>query len=325
MNTPTPIDPDELRARLAQAVEPVKPAPDALVQIRAGVRRRRRLQWTLGSGAGAIAAAGAAAAVIGIGSLGHPTAAPRTVAPGASETLSVTPTPVAPSSAALPSATPPTGAAPVVTSATHSSATTASVSSTPVGRLSAPVAHDVDGDGRPDTATTVFAPGADAHLVLHLASGTVTGPTLSLVKAFGSGVTTLTDVNGDGRSEIMVKGVGATGTPYYLFQYLNGALVQVPSLTGAPTDTVLFSGGGGGGGGDFGCVAGRLAVTHYGVEAKTASAAPNDRRYDVTVQTLTLVDGHLVVASQKVSTGTTQAQMAAVIAEHSHNRCGAAL
>lgn len=324
----TPVDPDKLRTRLTQAVDPIKPSPDALVQIRSGVRRRRRLQWT-SSGAGIVAVAGAAAAVIGLGSLGHPTAVPRTAQPGYSPSAGTSPTTTSPATTTQPSA----AASPSLAAGTPGAAvTTSSVAATSAATSAAatkpgdhPVAHDVDGDGMPDTAETVFAPGIKAHLVLHLASGPVTGPTFRLSSLDGSGATTLTDVNGDGRAEILVKAIGGTGTPYFLFQYVDGALVLVPSLVGAPSDPPLFSGGGGVGEGHrFDCVAGHIENAGYEAESSTINGALSDRRFDFTVERLTLVDGHLHAQSSQQH-GLTLQQAQSQLAQHPDGRCGAPL
>ncbi|MDX6256284.1 MAG: hypothetical protein QOJ11_2618 [Frankiales bacterium] len=338
MNTPTPVDPDKLRARLTHAVAPVKPSPDALIQIKAGVRRRRRLQWSIGSGAGVLAVAGAAAAVIAVGSLGHPSAAPRTVEPGYAPTVTattvsppvttttprVTSAPVT-SAPATATGSPTSGVAPVgpalSVTATSAPVTSSPVTTTAKGPL-APVAHDVDGDGMPDTATTQFS-GGTARVVVHLAGKAVSSGAFPMGNAYGSGVVTLVDVNGDGRAELLVKAVAATGTPYYLFQYLNGALVRAPSLTGSSTDPVLFSGGGNGAGGDFGCIAGHIESTQYRVEPSTVPGALNARRYQTTVSTLTLTNGQVTGSHTSTAQGLTQQQVGTFLTQHAHDRCGA--
>ena len=189
MNTPNPVDPDKLRARLTQAVEPVKPSPDALVRIKAGGRKRRRLQWSIGSGAGVLAIAGAAAAVVAVSSIGHPSALHRTTQPGYSPTATATTTAPVPST--VPTAT--VNAAPT-TAATTTSQPSSSVEATPAGTTTppgtvtttpgkpasvtstsvatAPVPHDVDGDGKADTAV-VQRTGSKVQLVVQLAGRTV--------------------------------------------------------------------------------------------------------------------------------------------------------
>ena len=104
------------------------------------------------------------------------------------------------------------------------------------------VADDVDHDGTPDTAV-VERSGTQATVVVHLAGRTVTSAPFNLGLGATAGGVSFVSVNRDGRSEILISGLGASAEPYYLFQYANGAVTQVPAPAGMQ-EPWLVSGGG---------------------------------------------------------------------------------
>lgn len=310
MNTPSPVDPEKLRARLSQAVEPIKPSPDALVQIKAGVRRRQRWAWGIGSGAGLLVA-GAAAAVIAVGSLGHPSAAPRTVAPGYSPTVSTTPTtsptshpavaaPASPRPSvtrgllpSLPVAAAQPATAGVVT--TQVRATTKAVATItgkgtsatpPAGSAVTPTStgtlqpgqHDLDHDGKADVVRTEFLDSKTARLVMTTAGRTLHSAPFPLFQGLGAGSITYIQISGSaGRSEVLVKDPGADHISYRLYQYAGGLLQAVPTPSDAPQ--WIVTGGGSAAPMSFGCPGGALTVNVARPTSMQKYLAGTDKTY----------------------------------------------
>lgn len=350
MNPPTPVDPDKLRARLTQAVAPVTPSPDALFQIKAGARRRRRLRWGIGSGAGVVALAAGTAAIIGVASLAQPDASPRTVQPGYSPTSAPT-TSVAPApsvtaqpsrsdspshAAAAPIAaqsslrptpstsvggtTTPSAAASSAptTTATVNSAAVTSAAVTPAAVVS--VADDVDHDGTPDTAV-VERSGTQATVVVHLAGRTVTSAPFDLGLGATAGRVTFASVNRDGRSEMLISGLGASAEPYYLFQYANGRITQVPAPAGQQ-EPWLVSGGGMNVDLVFGCTASGLVLSHA-MPKSLADYNMNTASYVYNSATYRFQGDVLVKVAASSRTGLFRTQALALADAQPGDRCGA--
>ena len=355
MNTPTPIDPDVLRSLLTQAVEPVTPSPDALREIRTGIRQRK-LRLSFGTGAGALLiTGGAVAAVIALGSAGSPQASSVTLQPGQTTTgtaaRTTAPTTTAPTTTAPARTTPPAvpvltvgpagsvsaavvtgvpnlGGPAIVTGST--SATSSAVTSTPVSPPpTAPlvVANDVDGDGTADSATISYAGNGTARLLLHSGAGKVVasapfskaGPVKGTTPAV-----TFADVNGDGRDELMVYAGGASANAYELFQYAGGQLLHVAAAGGWP-DPFLVSGGGSHAGLSFGCSQGILVLSKYGPTDILHFVGGPTQTYDFKTARFSVTNGQAHLLSSSSQSKLKQADADALLSAQSANRCGAPL
>lgn len=327
MNPPTPVDPDKLRARLSQAVEPVNPSPDALIRIKAGARRRRRIRWSLGSGAGVLALAGATAAVIGVASLGHLDAAPRPVQPGYSPaSVATTPSPPAPRVTVRPTAEEVPSVAAVTSVAAHPSlavtpsASAATRPSAAASSAAVSVADDVDHDGKPDTAT-LERTGTQAKVVVHLAGRTVTSAPFNLGLGAAAGRVSFVSVDRDGRSEILISGLGASAEPYYLFQYANGEVTEVPAPAGL-SEPWLVWGGGQNVNLTFGCTSSGLVLSTAGPKSLT-DYNMNTASYVYSSATYRLQGDVLVKVAASSRTGLMRTEALALAAAQPSNRCGA--
>lgn len=347
MNTPTPIDPEDLRRLLARAVEPVQPSPDALREIRTGIRKRR-LRLSFGTGAGALLlTGGAVAAAVAIGSPGTPqatatlepgqttsttapeSAAPTTTAPAPTTTPAAPIRRLVPAISAGPSAATgvPDLGGPTLDTAAVTSTSGSVITSTPASSPAAPpavVAHDVDGDGKADTAVTQFIDAKTARLVVHLARRTVTSAPFALLQGMGAGGITFASIGSDGRSEMLVKYAAADGTGDLLFQYAHGQIVEVPAPAGFQ-EPWLYTGGGGSVQLGFACTAGGLVVSSASPTSMTNFLSGKDKSYSFATTTFQLQGDNLVKTSSHTQTNLTSKTAFALAAAAPGNRCGAAM
>ena len=151
-------------------------------------------------------------------------------------------------------------------------------------------ALDVDGDGRPDTASTRFVDKHTARVVVHLATGkSLTSKAFPLYQQAGAGKVFAADVNGDHRSELLVSDPGADGIGYDLFAYVGSSLVAVP----VPKGNGLYIGGGMYYDSSFGCAGGRLVQVKERPDLKSTAHLPADPRFLVTTTTYALTGGVL--------------------------------
>jgi hypothetical protein len=252
---------------------------------------QRRRTWA--AGAGILVTIGLV--VVGMALAGRGTPSPQPVATQA-------PVQTAPTSAA-PSAPAPTSAA----------------ASTTPARTTAVL--DVDGDGRPDTASTTFLGKQSAQLVVHLATGkTLTSKAFPLYKQDAAGKLFAADVNGDHRSELFVSDPGADGTGYELFSYVRTSLVEVPAPKGqiAP---YLYIGGGMYYDSTFSCADGRLLEVKEQPDVKNTANLPPDPPFLVTTTTYALAGGVLKATDETTVGVPGRAQAAAKLAAMG-NGCG---
>ena len=229
------------------------------------------------------------------------------------------PDPAPVSTQAAVAAVPSTAAAPATT-ASAAAPTSAAVptSSAPPTRPRTRAVIDVDGDGRPDSATTQFLTKRTARVVVHLGSGKpLSSKGFPLYHQDGAGKVFAADLNGDHRSELLVSDPGADGIGYQLFTLVGSSLVAVPG----PGGDELYIGGGMYYDGTFGCTGTGLVQVKERPDVTSTAALPADPPFVVTTTTFALSRGALE------PTGTTTAHVAnraaarVVLAEHD-NGCG---
>ncbi|SNQ46023.1 conserved hypothetical protein [Frankia canadensis] len=255
------LEPDELTRLLTEAVEPVRPSPDAYRQIRAGIERRRRLRLPVFTLGGMVMAALIALAVVAI----RPSPNNQTVEPAAPPVMPTnytapTQAGTVPSSggsgrpgtggghgtgqgggtAATP--TPPrtrTTTPPVTPPASTATPSSPASASTGVGspQLPTPVAkpagvNDIDGDGRPDT---VAADGTTLQVQFSRDSQVARVPLSGLTTPLNSAVV---DIDADGFGELLVQTGVANGLKSYaLLRYTSLDTLTAPALPSGLTLT----------------------------------------------------------------------------------------
>ncbi len=240
------LEPDELTRLLTEAVEPVRPSPDAYRQIRAGIARRRRWRIPVFTVGGMVMAALIGLAVVAI----RPSPSNQVVEPAAPPVLPSTfsePSRAATvpslgggsghsssggggsasgSTTRLPTSPPPTR--PTASASAQSVAPTSPQSSAPSNstgpgspQLPTPVAkpagvNDVDGDGQPDT---VAVEGTNLRVRFSRDGQQAKVPLGSIVTPLNSAVV---DIDGDGFGELLVQTQVTNGTKSYaLLRYVS--------------------------------------------------------------------------------------------------------
>ncbi|ABD13040.1 hypothetical protein ThrDRAFT_01899 [Frankia casuarinae] len=238
------LEPEELARLLTEAVEPIRPSPDAYRQIRAGIDRRRRWRLPLMTAGGMVMAALIGLAVVALrpppssNELVEPAVPPLVTAPVTGPSR----TPVAPSTggtgrsaragggsgggaATWSATTPPTAlpstsvSSPPVTAGSSASPTTVTQDSPqlPTAVVKPAVAGDVDGDGRSDQ---VRATGSKLEVVFSR-DGTVGQVDLGAIVVPLH--YTVVDIDANGFGEILVQTTSRSGMDNY-------ALVRYASL-----------------------------------------------------------------------------------------------
>ncbi|WP_131768417.1 VCBS repeat-containing protein [Candidatus Protofrankia californiensis] len=305
----TGLEPDELRHRLFEAVEPLKVSPDAYERIRAGVIRRRRMRVPA-MAFGGLALAG----LIGVAyvvseprtssTLVEPAAPLFTQTAGTATVRTPTSSSVQGGSAGGPARPPATQASSQPPSsvtetspAPSPSATAGRPSVTPSNFNSAPLPTpvavpakkgDIDGDGVDDTP--------------HLSGNTLTvtlswvGPATVTLSEVASPLTfSITDIDTDGYGELIVQLGGNAGTRTFTVIKLTPAR-QLRQLSGPPLP--LSAGLAGTHGDGFTCkpqTPGTLVVA--------AGDSTGDRTYSVTSTTWQLTgEGFQTVGAPTSST-----------------------
>ncbi|CAJ64536.1 hypothetical protein; putative signal peptide [Frankia alni ACN14a] len=256
------MEPDELTRLLTEAVEPIRPSPEAYRQIRAGIARRRRWRVPVFTVGGMVMAALIGLAVVAI----RPSPSNQVVEPAAPPVLPTMFT--EPSRAAtVPSLggggghsssgggggsasgpgsgpatrtqTSPPPSRPT-TSASSPSVAASTQPSAPTGttgpgspQLPTPVAkpaglNDVDGDGQPDT---VAVDGTNLRVRFSRDGQQARIPLGAIVTPLNSAVV---DIDGDGFGELLVQTQVTNGTKNYaLLRYVGlGELVAVTPPSG---------------------------------------------------------------------------------------------
>ncbi|WP_261556175.1 FG-GAP repeat domain-containing protein [Frankia tisae] len=258
------LEPDELTRLLTEAVEPIRPSPEAYRQIRAGIARRRRWRipaFTLG---GMVMAALIGLAVVAIrpspssqvvepaappvmpttfsepsraatvpslgGGSGHPSSGGGGSAPGSTTRVPTSPLPTRPTASASSQSVAPTS--PQSSAPSNSTGPGSPQLPTPVAKPAA--ANDIDGDGQPDTV----APDGTNLRVRFSRDGQVARVALgSIITPLNSAVI---DIDGDGFGELLVQTQAAGGTKSYaLLRY--ASLDELAVLT-LPSDLALGAG-----------------------------------------------------------------------------------
>jgi hypothetical protein len=177
---------------------------------------------------------------------------------------------------------------------------------------------DVDGDGRPDRATTRFATGRTAQVVVHLASGkTLTSKAFPLYKQGGAGKVFAADANGDHHAELLVSDPGADGIGYDLFAYVGSSLLAVP----IPHGNGLYIGGGMYYDSSFGCAGNHLLQVNERPAVKSTATLPADPPFLVTTTTYALRGATLATVSSATVHAADRADAAAALAGQGNN-CG---
>ncbi|ONH36092.1 hypothetical protein [Protofrankia sp. BMG5.30] len=292
----TGLEPDELRRRLAEAVEPLQASPDAYARIRAGALRRRRMRVPAAA-FGGLALAG----VIGVAyvvseprdstTLVEPAAPPLTQTAGA--TAARTPTssaahggggggPVRGTITAQPSSlstSPVTEISPLPSSSATAGRPSVSPSNVNSPPLPQPVSRpakkgDVDGDGTDDTTqlsgnTLVVTLSRFGPATLAL-SEVVSPPTISII-----------DIDADGYGELIVQTAGNADTRTFTVIKLIAAR-QLRQVSGPPLP--LSAGLSGTHGDGFTCD-GPTPGTVVVAGGNATGNAASDRTYSVTYTT----------------------------------------
>ncbi len=305
----TGLEPDELRHRLFEAVEPLKISPDAYERIRAGVIRRRRMRVP------AMAFGGLALA--GLIGVAYVVSEPRTsstlvepATPLFTQTVGVTTarTPTSSSvhggpaggpghppatQASSPSPSPITETSPVPSpsaTASQPSVTPSNFNSPPRPTpVSVPAKKgDIDGDGVDDTPHL-----SGNTLVVTLSQ--LGSATVTLSEVVSPLTFSIMDINSDGYGELIVQVGGGAGTRTFTVIELTPA-GQLRQLSGSPLP--LSAGLAGTHGDGFRCdpgTAGTLVVA--------AGDSTGDRTYSVTYTTWRLTgEGFRMVGPSTSST-----------------------
>jgi hypothetical protein len=283
--TPPPLSPGRLAELLEDAVRPVTAPPDALDRIRRGVRRRRRVHRT---GAALLAVAvlisGGAVALAVTSGPGQSRLASSTTASGSQRLIaSATPTSTSAEKALPPGAAlAPPVAAPSAASSGDSEAKAGYPS---VGRSAS---WDIDGDGRPDTATIVPLGNARTTssftLVIHMTlAGTQTVPftatSMADMPPHGPVIVGGADAAQDGRAELFVLVDASCCTEFWtIFRLVDGHVRQM-TLSGQPVR--LAVGGSAVDNGGFSCNGPDLVTYAYhpGTTADTFLATRDTYRW----------------------------------------------
>ncbi|CAO5249402.1 FG-GAP repeat domain-containing protein [Frankia sp. AgKG'84/4] len=254
------LEPDELARLLSEAVEPVRPSPDAYRRIQAGVARRRRWRLPAYTAGGMVMAALIALAVVAI----RPSPSNQVVEPAAPPVMPTNYTaPAVPGTAPVPGRSGQGGGTAGTSggagSASHAPTTTvtprssvaastpttptaspsqppASVSPPPGGldspQLPTPTAkpagvNDIDGDGRPDTVG-VAADGTTLQIEFSRDNQVAKIPLPAISAPLNSAVV---DIDGDGFGELLVQTRASNGVKSYaLLRYVSLDQVVVMAL-----------------------------------------------------------------------------------------------
>jgi hypothetical protein len=257
------LEPGELTRLLAEAVEPIRPSPDAYQQIRAGIDRRRRLRLPIFTLGGMVMAALVALAVVAI----RPSPNNQTVEPAAPPVLPSTY--VGPTQAGtVPSSggSGPTGSggrgpgqgggttrtySPPRTQVTTPPATEPPLTATPSSPVSAtstnaaspplptPVAkpagvNDIDGDGRPDT---IGADGTTLQVQFSRDDQVARIPLTGITTPLNSAVV---DIDADGFGELFVQTGAPNGMKTYALVRYTG--LDTLTLAALPNELPLAAG-----------------------------------------------------------------------------------
>lgn len=222
----------------------------------------------------------------------------------------------APASVTMSAAAPTSSAAPTSAAVPTASVAPATPTSAAVPRTRAVL--DVDGDGRPDSATTQFLTQRTARVVVHLGSGkSLSSKGFPLYHQDGAGKVFAADLNGDHRSELLVSDPGADGIGYQLFTLVGSALLAVPG----PGGDELYIGGGMYYDGTFGCTGTGLVQVKERPDVTSTATLPADPPFVVTTTTFTLSRGALRPVGTTTAHVANRAAARAVLADHD-NGCG---
>ncbi len=251
------LEPDELARLLSEAVEPIRPSPDAYRRIQAGVARRRRWRLPAYTAGGMVMAALIALAVVAI----RPSPSNQVVEPAVPPIMPTNYTaPSGPGTAPVPGRSSQAGGtgggtgaashAPTTTVTPRSSvaATTPVVPSTspsqppasaspPPGGLDSPQlptptakpagVNDIDGDGRPDTVG-VATDGTTLQIGFSRDNQVAKIPLPAIGTPLNSAVI---DIDGDGFGELLVQTGASNGVKSYaLLRYVSLDQVVVMAL-----------------------------------------------------------------------------------------------
>ncbi|THJ74623.1 FG-GAP repeat domain-containing protein [Candidatus Frankia alpina] len=261
------LEPDELTRLLTEAVEPIRPSPEAYRQIRAGIARRRRWRIPAFALGGMVMAALIGLAVVAIrpspsspssqvvepaappvmpstfsepsraatvpslgGGTGHSSSGGR----GGSASGSTTRVPTSPPPT-RPTASPQSVAPTSPQSSAPSNSTGPGSPQLPTPVAKPPGVNDIDGDGQPDT---VAVDGTNNLRVRFSRDGQVARVALgSIITPLNSAVV---DIDGDGFGELLVQTQAASGMKSYaLLRYVS--LDELAALT-PPGDLTLGAG-----------------------------------------------------------------------------------
>ncbi|EIV95842.1 VCBS repeat-containing protein [Frankia sp. QA3] len=257
------LEPDELTRLLTEAVETIRPSPDAYRQIQAGIARRRRWRLPVFTLGGMVMAALIGLAVVAI----RPSPSNQVVEPAMPPVMPTTfaepsraatvPVPggtgrsgsggggsASGSATRAPTSPPPTR--PTTSASSPSVAATSPQSSAPSittgpgsPQLPTPVAkpagvNDIDGDGQPDT---VAVDGTNLRVKFSRDGQLAQVPLGSITTPLNSAVV---DIDADGFGELLVQTQAANGTKSYaLLHYVS--LDQLVAVT-PPSGLTLGAG-----------------------------------------------------------------------------------